>query len=92
MLEEGAPAEGRRIYRTFARNHPDEPLAPEALWLSALSSLAAGALPTSGAAQDLRVAVDPFDEAAADLLRLADAFPSSPRARNILRCSGRPGR
>ena len=72
--EEGAPAEGRRIYRTFAGAHPDDPLAPEALWLSALSSLAAGAI------QDARGAVDPFDEAAADLLRLADAFPGSPRA------------
>ena len=72
--EEVAPAEGRRIYRTFAGAHPDDPLAPEALWLSALSSLAAGAI------QDARGALDPFDEAAADLLRLADAFPSSPRA------------
>ena len=72
--EEGAPAEGRRIYRTFAGAHPDDPLAPEALWRSALSALAAGAAP------DARVAVDPFDEAAADLLRLADAFPGSPRA------------
>ena len=72
--EEGAPAEGRRIYRTFAAAHPDDPLAPEALWLSALSALAAGAI------QDARGALDPFDEAAADLLRLADAFPGSPRA------------
>ncbi len=87
-IEEGAPAEGRRIYRTFAGGHPGDPLAPEALWLSALSSLAADALPTSGAAQDVRVAVDPLDEAVADLLRLADAFPSSPRAADGLAVAG----
>lgn len=85
---DGAPAEGRRIYRTFAGAHPDDPLAPEALWLSARSSLADETLPTSAAAQDARVAVDPFDEAAADLLRLADAFPSSPRAADGLAVSG----
>ena len=86
--EDGAPAEGRRIYRTFARAHPDDPLAPEALWLSALSSLAAVAHPVGAAAQDARVAVDPFDEAVADLLRLADAFPSSPRAADGLAIAG----
>ena len=79
-FEEGAPAEGRRIYRTFAGAHPDDPLAPEALWRSALSSLAGDTQQRSAAAQDARVALDPFDEAAADLLRLADAFPGSPRA------------
>ena len=78
--QEGAPAEGRRIYRTFAAAHPDDPLAPQALWLSALSALAADTQLRSPAAQDPRVAVDPFDEAAADLLRLADVFPGSPRA------------
>ena len=87
-FEEGAPAEGRRIYRTFAGAHPDDPLAPEALWRSALSSLAADILPTGGAAQDARIAVDPFDEAVADLLRLADLFPSSPRAADALAVSG----
>ena len=79
-FEEGAPAEGRRIYRTFAGAHPDDPLAPEALWRSALSALAADTHPSSRSEQDARIALDPFDEAAADLLRLADAFPSSPRA------------
>ena len=83
-FSEGAPAEGRRIYRTFAREHPDAPLAPEALWLSALSSLTAEIRP----AQDLRVAVDPLDEAVADLLRLADAFPGSPRAADGLAVAG----
>ena len=87
-FEDGAPAEGRRIYRTFAREHPDDPLAPEALWLSALSSLAADTHPRSGPAQDARVAVVPFDEAVADLLRLADAFPSSPRAADGLAIAG----
>ena len=81
-IEDGAPAEGRRIYRTFAGAHPDDPLAPEALWLSALSSLAAGAI------QDARGAVDPFDEAVSDLLRLADAFPGSPRAADGLAVAG----
>ena len=87
-FEEGAPAEGRHIYRTFATAHPDDPLAPEALWLSALSSLAAADLPASATAQDVRVAVDPFDEAAADLLRLANAFPGSPRAADGLAIAG----
>ena len=77
-IEEGAPAEGRRIYRIFASAHPDDPLAPEALWRSALSALAA----------DSRVAVDPFDEGAADLLRLADVFPGSPRAADGLAMAG----
>ncbi len=81
-FEEGAPAEGRRIYRTFAGAHPDDPLAPEALWRSALSSLDAGAI------QDARGAADPFDEAAADLLRLADVFPASPRAADGLAVGG----
>ncbi len=87
-FEEGSPAEGRHIYRTFATTHPDDPLAPEALWLSALSSLAAGANPVTDTSQDVRVAVDPFDEAAADLLRLANAFPGSPRAADGLAIAG----
>ena len=81
-FEEGAPAEGRRIYRTFARDHPYDPLAPEALWRSALSALAAGTI------NDARGRLDPFDEAAADLLRLADAFPNSPRSANGLAVAG----
>ena len=85
--EESAPAEGRRVYRTFAAAHPEDPLAPEALWLSALSALDADTQQRSPAAQDVRVAVDPFDEAAADLLRLADAFPGSPRAADGLAVS-----
>ena len=82
VSEEGAPAEGRRIYRTFAREHPEDPLAPEALWLSARSALEAGAV------QNARGAVDPFDEAVTDLLSLADAFPASPRAADGLAVAG----
>ena len=78
---EGAPAEGRRIYRTFARQHPADPLAPQALWLSALSSLETGASPAG-------VAPDPFDEAVADLLALASAFPGSRRAADGLALAG----
>ncbi len=80
--EDRAPAERRRIYRTFAREHPEDPLAPEALWLSAHSALEAGAV------QVARDAVDPFDEAVTDLLSLADAFPASPRAADGLAVAG----
>ncbi len=69
-----APGVGRRIYRTFAREHPDDPLAPEALWRSALSSLDADSQPAAEGK------ADPFDEAVADLLTLADSFPHSERA------------
>ncbi len=54
----------RRIYRTFAREYPADPLAPEALWRSGIQALN----------EDNRI------EAAADLLRLADGFPTSERA------------
>jgi len=60
----GDAASGRRIYRIFAREHPDEPLAPEALWRSALSA----------------IATDNALEAATDILALADGFPASKRA------------
>ncbi len=82
----GAPAAGRRIYRTFARERPDDPLAPEALWRSALSSIAADNRLAAGAA--LQSDVDPFDEAAADLLVLADGFPDSARAPDALSVLG----
>ncbi len=78
---EGSPAEGRRIYRAFARQFPADPLAPQALWLSALSALEAGARPAD-------VAPDPFDEAVADLLTLASAFPGSNRAAGGLALAG----
>ncbi len=69
-----APGAGRRIYRAFVREHPDDPLAPEALWRSALSSLDADSRPAAEGMADL------FDEAVADLLTLATVFPHSERA------------
>ena len=58
----------RRTYRTFARDHADDPLAPEALWRS-------GALALSDNSPA---------EAAIDWLTLADAFPASDRAPQAL--------
>ena len=86
-IAQGAPAAGRRIYRTFAREFPHDPLAPQALWLSALSSIAAGAHLDNGSARQAGVA-DPFDEAVADLLRLADSFPHSRQAADGLAVAG----
>ena len=77
----GSPEEGRRIYRTLARLYPAASLAPQALWLSALSSLEAEAHPAS-------VGRDPFDGAVADLLMLASAFPGSNRAPDGLAHAG----
>ncbi len=54
----------RRAYRTFAREHPADPLAPEALWRSGLRALRS----------------DNQAEAATDFLMLADTFPDSERA------------
>ena len=71
---QGSSAAARRIYRAFATEHPDDPLAPEALWRSALASIDADEQPAANAT------ADPFDEAVADLLTLADAFPHSERA------------
>ncbi|MBX3001481.1 MAG: tetratricopeptide repeat protein [Caldilineaceae bacterium] len=59
---------GRRVYRTFAREYPNDPLAAEALWRSALSAISA----------------DNQIEAAVDFFALADAFPASTRARDAL--------
>jgi soluble lytic murein transglycosylase len=64
----GDATTGRRIYRTFARLHPTDALAPEALWRSALSAISA----------------DNQIEAAADFMSLVDAFPNSERAPNSL--------
>lgn len=58
----------RRIYRTFARDYPADPLAPEALWQSGLRALRS----------------DNSTEAATDFLALADTFPASPRAPGAL--------
>lgn len=64
----GDASGGRRIYRTFAREHADNPLAAEALWRSALSAISS----------------DNQIEAAVDFFALADAFPGSERAPNAL--------
>lgn len=63
LLGNGDAIGARRTYRTFARDYPADPLAPEALWLSGLRAL-----------RD-----DNQGEAAADFLALADTFPDSPR-------------
>ena len=60
----GDTVSARRTYRTFAREFPNNPLAPEALWRSGLSAL-----------RD-----NNQSEAAADFLVLADGFPNSNRA------------
>jgi soluble lytic murein transglycosylase len=58
----------RKTLRTFAREHAEDPLAPEALWRSGLSALS----------EQNQV------EAGLDLLALADAFPASERAPQAL--------
>ena len=68
----GDDAGARRTYRTFAREHPEDPLAPEALWQSGAQALDAG--------NQL--------EAAVDFLALADAFPASERAPQALYALG----
>ena len=64
----GNTAGARRTYRTFARDFPNDPLAPEALWQSGRRALAEGN----------------HIEAAVDLLALADGFPASERAPQAL--------
>ncbi len=64
----GDDTNGRRILRTFAREHPQDSLAAEALWRSALSAISA----------------DNQIEAAADFLTLVDGFPNSERAPRAL--------
>jgi len=68
----GDSVQGRRLYRTFAREHPADPLAPEALWRSVLSALAEDAYP----------------ELAADVWALADSFPASRQAGDALSVLG----
>ena len=65
---QGDSAGARRSYRTFARDDPADPLAPEALWRSGISALNEGS--------NL--------EGAVDLLALADAFPDSELAPQAL--------
>ncbi|MFN3332212.1 MAG: tetratricopeptide repeat protein, partial [Caldilinea sp.] len=64
----GDPAGARRTYRTFARDYPNDPLAPEALWQSGRRALSEGNQ----------------IEAAVDFLALADGFPASERAPQAL--------
>ena len=77
---QGAPAAARRIYRTFARDYPDHPRAPEALWLSALSAIGAGRGLSTEPAGRAEGSADFLVEAVADLLMLVDSFPDSARA------------
>lgn len=64
----GDAAGARRTYRTFARDYPTDPLAPEALWQSGRRALAEGNQ----------------IEAAVDFLALADGFPASERSPQAL--------
>ncbi|MDE0196645.1 MAG: tetratricopeptide repeat protein [Caldilineaceae bacterium] len=77
---QGSPAAARRIYRTFARDYPDDPLAPEGLWLSALSAIRADRILDIGSGGRSEATADFLVEAVADLLMLVDSFPDSPRA------------
>lgn len=60
----GRSVESHRTYRTFAREHPEDPLAPEALWQSGLLAFREGSAL----------------EASVDMLSLVDSFPQSERA------------
>ena len=77
---QGAPEAARRIYRTFARDHPDDPLAPEGLWQSALSAIRADRTLDIGSGSRSEATADFLVESVADLLMLVDSFPDSPRA------------
>lgn len=68
----GDPVGARRTYRTFARDYPNHPLAPEALWQSGRRALSEGNQ----------------IEAAVDFLALADSFPASERAPQALYALG----
>lgn len=83
-----APVAARRIYRTFARDHPDNPLAPEALWLSALSAIGAEAGLDTRPAPGSEGTAGFLVEAVADLLMLVDSFPDSARAPDALAVLG----
>ena len=85
---QGAPAAARRVYRTFARDHPDDPLAPEALWLSALSAIRADRTLDIGSGSHAEATADFLVEAVADLLMLVDSFPDSARAPDALAVLG----
>ena len=85
---QGSPEAARRIYRTFARDHPDDPLAPEALWLSALSAIRTDRTLDIDSGSHSEATVDFLVEAVADLLMLVDSFPDSARAPDALAVLG----
>ena len=85
---QGSPGAARRIYRTFARDHADHPLAPEALWRSALSAIGAGRGLDTGSAGRAESSAEFLVEAVSDLLTLVDSFPDSARAPDALAVLG----
>lgn len=72
QAEAGDPAGARRTYRTLARDYPESPQAPEALWQSGMAALNEGNQ----------------IEAAVDFLALADSFPASAQAPQALYALG----
>lgn len=68
QIASGDAAAGRRTYRTFARDHAADALAPEALWQSGVRAVREG--------NEV--------EAAIDFLALAESFPQSARAADAL--------
>lgn len=85
---QGSPEAARRIYRTFARDYPEDPQAPQALWLSALSAIGADRGLDIGAPGRPEASADFLVEAVADLLVLVDTFPESERAPDALAVLG----
>ena len=85
---QGSPEAARRVYRTFARDHAADPLAPESLWRSALSAIGADRGLDVGLAGRAEGTADFLVEAVADLLMLVDSFPDSARAPDALAVLG----
>ena len=85
---QGSPEAARRVYRTFARDHAGDPLAPEALWLSALSAIRIDRTLDIDSGSHSEATVDFLVEAVADLLMLVDSFPDSARAPDALAVLG----
>ncbi len=85
---QGSPEAARRVYRTFARDHADDPLAPEALWLSALSAIRTDRTLDIDSGSHSEATVEFLVEAVADLLMLVDSFPDSARAPDALAVLG----
>jgi soluble lytic murein transglycosylase len=68
LAYQGDGSAARRVYRTFARDYPNDALAPDALWRSGM----------------LAIAENNAVEAAVDLLSIAELFPNSERAPQAL--------